>query len=222
MSWRPPGCAATRGPGRLLQSLRGLLLHQAAEQGLRRTVYRELRRSLQSRPAHPEPCDVLWLSVGASSADLTAQLQEPLERVHNLRSAVLDFHYFGSAEALARRGLPFDDIGAFTRPEDWRRAAPRGGEAARWSREARERLGTSPLAQELPPRQFSAIVQRLDLVLRRDALPWLVQGAAAQRALETYRPRVVVSSHVYGPPLAPLVIAAHRAGTTTRMPAATG
>jgi hypothetical protein len=56
------------------------------------------------------------------------------------------------------------------------------------------------------------VLERLRLVLLRDAPTWVVQSRAAHRALDAYQPRVVVGTHVYGPPIAPLIVAARRRG----------
>lgn len=58
----------------------------------------------------------------------------------------------------------------------------------------------------------AALAERLRLVLQRDAAPWLLRDLAGRRALDAVRPRAVVAFHVYGPPIAPLVIEARRRG----------
>lgn len=202
-------------PGRLLQSLRGPLANLMASRAGERAVAEERKLARDASADTSEPTDALWLSLGASSADLIARLVPALGASHGLRSQILDFHYYGSNQALDRHGLPYTDsahfntAGALAAGAQVRRGIPR------WWADIRRKALSLPLREALPPRMFAAIIDRLRLVLLRDAASWVIQAGAAHAALAAYQPRVIVGTHVYGPPIVPLVMAAHRQGLPT-------
>ncbi|MHB8996066.1 MAG: hypothetical protein ACYC63_12540 [Armatimonadota bacterium] len=196
-----------------LQPLRPLVARRiAAAQG--RAALRRDHQAAAAATAPPSPpqTDVLWLSVGASSADLIARLSEATTKFHGLRSEILDFHYFGSQEGLARHALSFASITGFIDAAGLAAGRAVAGNLPRWWPGIRDAALKLPLLRELPPRMLQAVVERLRLVLLRDAPSWVVQAQAAHRALDAYQPQVVVGTHVYGPPIAPLIIAARRRG----------
>lgn len=194
-------------PGPLLQAMRGPVAHALASRNGRR-----LTDQLQpASPPEARETDVLWLSVGASSADVIAPVVEAV-RQRGLRSDILDFAYFGSEKALSRQGLQYTAMASFIDSQ-----AVAAGEQTRrqlrsWWPQIKQAAERLPLRTELGPRFFCALVDRLRVVLRRDAPAWAARSHAAHTALEAYRPKVVVGTHVYGPPIAPMIIAAERRG----------
>lgn len=234
-NWRDPGWWSGRGmlqpalwdclkgaglqtfvyPGWPLQALRGPLARLVARRAGGRALAQERCLPHHAVAASLEPTDVLWLSLGASSADLLARLVPALADRHQLRSQILDFHYFGSNQALERHQLPYTDIAHFTTAdalaagERVRRSVPR------WWREIERLALRLPLREQLPPRLFASVLDRLRVVLLRDAAAWVGHAAAAHEALAAYRPQVVVGTHVYGAPIAPLIVAATRQGLPT-------
>jgi hypothetical protein len=231
-NWRSPGWwsgresleAATRDefeaagltvlvrPGAALRTVRAWLAPWMARR-YGEAELRGLARSVaQSAVSNtPHPADVLWLTVGASAVDLVARLQPALAE-EGLTSAVLDFDYYSSREALQRDGIPAHGAESFLTEDDLR-------QGCRWHREAqvmwpevRQRLSVLPWPDEVTPHQQQAIADRLQLVLRRDAASWRLRSLAAHRALEALAPRVVIGFHVYGPSMAPTIIAARERG----------
>jgi hypothetical protein len=211
------GVPATLSPPALLQNLRCRLLGLAAGHYCRvaldderRARLRALADPLTTEP--PAPADLLWLSVGASSADLMMRLQGPLRDQYGLQSANIDFDYFGSREACRRHGLPAHDIRQFLQTGDWAQAQRWAQAAPQWWAHFQRHQADLPPADRLTPTMRAALAERLRLVLQRDAAPWLLRDLAGRRALDAIRPRAVVAFHVYGPPIAPLVIEARRRG----------
>lgn len=197
----------------MLQPLRPLVARQIAAAQGRATLRRDHQAAAQAiSPPSPRQTDILWLSVGASSADLIARLSVATTTLHGLHSEILDFHYFGSEEGLARHHLSFANITGFISADGLAGGRAVARNVSRWWPEIRARALGLPLLEELPPRMLEAVLERLRLVLLRDAPSWVVQSQAAHRALDAYQPQVVVGTHVYGPPIAPLIIAARRRG----------
>lgn len=209
---RAAGLGVQTRPGALLHSLRRPLAEQMATRALRREFGAELKRFLRGISADlaTDPGDILWLSLGASSADLIARLVPALQASHGLSSQILDYHYFGSDQALERHGLPYTDIARFSSPAVLQSGVQVQRDLPHWWPQIRKRAQSLPPARELPPALFAAILDRLRLVLTRDAPPWVVRAGASQAALAAYRPQVVVATHVYGPPIAPTITAANR------------
>jgi len=194
-------------PGAALRALRrAVATFEAGRQG-----ERELRELCAARLGHApdaQPGDVLWLSVGASAVDLIARLA-PVLASQGLTSAILDYDYFGSREALERTGTPHTPLAAFLRPDDLARA--RGWRFVTdvdWEHVA----SSLPPIPDFTPAQQAALASRLRLVITRDAPVWRLRALASQRALEAFRPKLVVGFHTYGPVMAPTIIAAQRLG----------
>jgi hypothetical protein len=140
-----------------------------------------------------------------------ARLIPPLEQEHQLPSEILDFHYYRSAEACHRHGLPARDIMGFASDGALQRAG-RNGHWQRWWRHFRAHADSLPCRQELPPALFAALRDRLRLVLYRDAALWQLWAEASRRALDVHQPAVVLSFHVYGPVSMPLLTEARARG----------
>jgi hypothetical protein len=205
------GVRATVSPS-ALQPLRPLVARQIAAAQGRAALRRDHQAAAQATSSSPSQADFLWLSVGASSADLIARLSDATTKLHGLHSEILDFHYFGSEEGLARHALSFANITCFIDAAGLAEGRAVLGNLAGWWPGIRAQALKLPLLQELPPRMLQAVLERLRLVLLRDAPSWVVQSQAAHRALDAYQPQVVVGTHVYGPPIAPLIVAARRRG----------
>lgn len=198
---RQAGWKVRLQPGAAWRALRsGAVRALAAEQG--KGELRELQRAVAEAemPGPPQPVDILFLAVGASSVDLIARLMPEASR-RGLSSAILDFDYFGSAAALRSRSLPFYSLAAFLQSGEVRRAEPTP------RAEIHEGL---PQTEGLSTGQQAALAARLDVVLARDALPWMLRATASHRALEAFQPKLVVGFHTYGPVMAPTIIAARR------------
>lgn len=183
------------------RSLKGAAVRAlAAQQG--KGELRELQRAVAEAetPGPPQPVDILFLAVGASSVDLIARLMPEASR-RGLASAILDFDYFGSAATLKGRSLPFHSLAAFLRSDEVRRKSPSP------CAEIHEGL---PETEGMTAGQQAALAARLDVVLARDARPWVLRATASHRALDGFQPKLVVGFHTYGPVMAPTVIAARR------------
>ncbi|MGE5531523.1 MAG: hypothetical protein ACM3VW_05345, partial [Bacteroidota bacterium] len=205
------GVRATVSPSALQLVRPPVARLMAARQG-RTALRRDHQAATQATPPSPAKTDILWLSVGASSADLIARLSEATANLHALHSEILDFHYFGSEEGLARHALSFANITGFIDESSLAAGRAVAGSISRWWPVIRANALRLPLFGVLPPRMLQAVLERLRLVLLRDAPSWVVQSHAAHRALDAYQPQVVVGTHVYGPPIAPLIIAARQRG----------
>lgn len=198
-------CAVT--PGDAWRRLREVVAQRmAAAQGSREL--RQMARSDGVATASPKPCDVLWLAVGGSAVDLLTRLQDPLQ-ARGLSTATLDYAYFGSTEGLQRAARPHIPLTAFLRPDDLERAR---GWRFRMALDWTNVDWSLPAIAGFTPAQQAALARRLRLVLTRDAPPWRLRALASHRALDALAPKVVVGFHVYGPPMAPTVIAARRRG----------
>lgn len=202
-------------PGAALQALRRGAARLGAGRSGAAGLREEAARAQRHSPTSPAtPADLLWLSVGASSADLIARVSSAATEA-GLPSAILDFHYYGSAEALRRKGLAFTDISALVGAE----ALAAGEQVRRSLRRQWPAIAAAaralPALTPLPPRMLQAVLDRLQTVLQRHAPAWTVQRLAAEAALDAYQPRVVLGTHVYGPAIAPFVIAARHRGLPT-------
>ncbi|MEN6545618.1 MAG: hypothetical protein ABFE07_06210, partial [Armatimonadia bacterium] len=202
-------------PGRALRAVRQGLIGAAARrygQNSMAAVARDAERAARDGSlAKAEACEALWLSVGASSTELIQRL-DPAVRECGATVQTLDFDYYGSREALARTGLRYNDISVFKTADVLEGAREIARRLPRWWEDIADRAQALAVRSEFSPRQFAAVLDRLRVVLWRDAPSWWAHSQAAHAALDAYTPRVVVGFHVYGPVIAPMVIAAKRRG----------
>lgn len=199
-------------PGRAFRCLQAPVMLWGASRQRRDALRRELAAAFRAtrQPLEaPATGAALWLSVGASSAQLMARLIPTLYESHGLPSEILDFHYYQSAEACHARGLTAHDIMAFATDEALQEAS-RNRHWSRWWRGFRRRADTLACRKELPPALFAALRDRMRLVLYRDAALWRLWAEASQRALDACAPAVVLTFHVYGPVVMPLLVAARQ------------
>lgn len=211
--FRAAGVETLVQPGGLLQALRGPMAEAiASRKGRRLSAEAQQAAAIASPPSAIEATDVLWLSLGASSADVIAPVIETIRRQHGLTSQILDFDYLGSGQALKRRGLDYVDVASFMDVDALAAGEQTRRQLQSWWPQITGRAEQLPLRDEVPPRLWQALLDRLRLVLLRDAPLWAMRSQATHGALEAYRPKVVVGTHVYGPPMVPMIIAARRRG----------
>lgn len=211
---RARGLSCRLEPGPTLRWLQPLVMLWGASRQRREALRHELAAAFRAARQGGEPPvqgAALWLSVGASSAQLMARLVPALEEAHGLPSEILDFHYYHSAEACHAHGLAARDIMGFA-TEQALEACRRNRRWRRWWQDFRRRADSLPCRDELPPSLFAALRDRMRLILYRDAALWRLWSEAAQRALDAYAPAVVLTFHVYGPVVMPLLVEARRRG----------
>ncbi len=209
---RARGLRCTLEPGQALRRLQPLVMLWGASGQRREALRHEVAAAFRATRQPGEPPvqgAALWLSVGASSAQLMARLIPGLQERHGLRSEIVDFHYYQSAEACHAHGLAARDIMGFATDEALEEAR-RNRHWRRWWQDFRRRADRLPCRDELPPCLFAALRDRIRLILYRDAALWRLWSEASQRALDAYAPAVVLTFHVYGPVVMPLLVEARR------------
>ncbi len=156
-----------------------------------------------------QPCDILFLGVGASSVPIVARLAAKLADDYGLASVVADMHLGGSTEALRRSQIPVVDAhptlygAAQIREAVWQwpgwwqhfKTAYSPDEGYTWMR--------------------PALLRRVLICLARDVGWGQAQLATARVILDTLHPRVVVGFHRHATVIAPLVLSAKRRGLAT-------
>ncbi len=153
-----------------------------------------------------QPCDVLFVAVGATAAPIIARLAGVLAADYGLHAVAADMHFGGSTEALRDIDTPVVDAHPALYGAHHIRAAM--WQWPQWWRHFR--------AAYRPDEQYSwlepVVRRRMLVALARDAGWGLAQLAAARIILDTLQPRVVVSLHRYAVVIAPLVLSAQRRG----------
>lgn len=162
---------------------------------------------VESRVA--QPCEVLFLAVGATSAPLIARLAASLEAEYGLHCAAADLHFGGSTKALNRVTIPIVDA----HPSLYGRSEIRAAawRWLRWWRHFKANYTPDEAYGWLGP----VVLRRMLLALARDAGWVQAQLAAARAVLDSVAPRVVVGFHRYATIIPPLVLTAQRRGLAT-------
>lgn len=202
---REQGRRLTVSPGALARRLRQWLITTAARRAPQPMAHCYDCEHLSAERLSEEPCEVLFLSVAATSAPIIAQISQALE-AQGVRSAALDLHFAGSTEALRRTAV---------RVIDGRPALYGGSQAAqevrsnfrRGYRQARAGVHELVGSGELPAWLAPVVEMRLAVALARDLPELAAFRRTAQIVLDTLRPQGVVGFHTSADFLSPFLLA---------------
>ncbi len=199
-------------PGKILNWLRELLMPAGARLTRARELHEELRQceeGAKTADADIRPCDVLFTGVGAATAQIIANLWEPLRTVHGLRCAVLDLHHDRFASAIERQGLPRYDLGQFFASREVNALKAKASRWPMWYRHFAANAESMPEFSALSDGLKTAISDRVKMSLARHTPLWLLRKTGGEHALQQLTPKVVVTCHICAPPVEALV---HQAG----------
>lgn len=158
----------------------------------------------------PEPTDVLFLAIGATSVPIVDRVASALQSSHALTSAALMFDLDDlGMERAAKTSTPFSYIDQLH--GGLGNALGTFGWVALswpwWYLHVLRQVSRAEFGRLLP-----AVTALLMVALARDSQQTLADIEAAERALDRYSPKVVVSLHMSWYRTAPVVLAARARG----------
>jgi len=195
-------------PGRLLRRLRDLLMPAGARLIRTRELREELRQcqeGLKGADAEVRPSEVLFTGAGAATAQLIADIWEPLTTAHRLRCAVLDLHHDRFTSAIARQGLPRYDLGQFFTARQVSALKRKASRWPVWYRHFVANAGNVPEFDALSAGLKAAISDRVRMSLARHTPLWFLRKTAGAHALKQLTPKVLVTYHICAPAAVALV-----------------
>ncbi|NSW54470.1 MAG: hypothetical protein HPY44_00535 [Armatimonadetes bacterium] len=160
--------------------------------------------------AAPEPADVLFLAIGATSVPIIDRVASALQSFHGLTSAALMFDLDDMGmERASKTDTPYSYIDQ-VHGGMWEALGTFGRVALAWPwwyLHTLRQVNRTEFGRLLP-----AVTALLMVALARDSQQTLADIEAAERALDKYTPKVLVSLHLSWYRTAPLVLAAHARG----------
>ena len=167
----------------------------------------------QPRPAPPQPADVLFLAVGSTSVPIIDRLASQLGERHGLSCAAVTLYADDvGMERQSRSGVPYHYINRF---HNQGLSAPnalthQGQVFFGWPWWFARACRNAPKAEL--GRLWPGIRNRLLIALARDSQQMLADMTAAERILDSYRPKTLVAIHLCADRVAPLILSARARG----------
>lgn len=191
-------------PGALARRLRRWLITTTARRAPHPMLHCDDCEYLPVERLTEEPCEVLFLSVAATSVPIIAQISQALE-AQGVRCAALDLHFAGSTQALRRTAV---------RVIDGRPVLYGGPQAAqevrsdfrRGYRQACTGVRKLVATEKLPAWLVPVVEMRLAVALGRDLPQLAAFRRTAQVVLDTLQPQWVVGFHDSADFLAPFLL----------------